>query len=58
MRHSWILDVLRDLETYAELNDLPAIAASVAQTLGVAQAELAALHSGDGDDPSVGGAAD
>ena len=58
MRHSWILDVLRDLQSYAEMNDLPAIATAAAQALGVAQGELAAPDGGDGDDQTVGGTRD
>ena len=49
MRHAWILDVLTDLRTYAEANDLPAIAVAAAQTLAVAEAELASLQNTDGD---------
>lgn len=41
MRHDWILDVLRDLLSYAHRNDLPALAARVEQTLAVAEAEIA-----------------
>lgn len=48
MQHAWIFDVLADLRSYAEMNDLPAIAAAAEQTLGVAKVELAAL-AGDGD---------
>lgn len=40
MRHDWILDVLRDLLSYAHRNDLPALAARVEQTLAVAEAEI------------------
>lgn len=47
MRHSWILDVLNDLRTYAENNSLPAIAAAAAQTLGIAHTEIAAAAGGD-----------
>lgn len=56
MRHSWILDVLRDLRSYAEMNDLPAIAAAAGQTLGIAETEIAAAQ-GDGRDPPDGGVA-
>lgn len=62
MGHTWILDVLRDLQSYAALNNLKAIAASAAQTLEVAQAEIA-IAQGNGPDPvqdpvSVQGKAD
>ena len=49
MRHTWILDVLRDLRSYADMNDLPAIAISAAQTLDIAQAEIAKMQA-DGRD--------
>jgi len=45
MRHDWILDVLRDLLTYAHRNDLPALAAQVEQALAVAEVEVAAPDS-------------
>ncbi len=45
MRHDWILDVLRDLLTYAHRNDLPAVAAQVEQALAVAEVEIAAPDS-------------
>lgn len=55
MRHNWIIDVLADLVAYAELNDLPAIAASAGQTLTVAQAEIATIAPEGGDiDPDIG----
>lgn len=41
MRHEWILDVLTDLRSYAEKNDLPVIAAEAARVLNVARVELA-----------------
>ena len=43
MRHNWIIDVLADLQAYAELNNLAAIAVAAGQTLAVARAEIAAL---------------
>ena len=43
MRHNWIIDVLADLQAYAELNNLAAIAVAAEQTLAVARAEIAAL---------------
>ena len=50
MRHTWIIDVLADLQAYAELNDLSATAVAAGQTLDVARAEIAALAP-EGDDP-------
>jgi hypothetical protein len=41
MPHAWILDVLTDLRTYAEANNLPTIADAAAQALEVAKVELA-----------------
>ena len=49
MRHAWILDVLTDLRTYAEANDLPAIAVAATQSLEVAEAELASAQNTEGD---------
>lgn len=47
MPHAWIFDVLTDLQTYAEKNKLPAIAAAAADLLAVAKAELAMLQNPD-----------
>ena len=58
MRHSWILDVLNDLQSYAQINDLPAIAAAAAQILTIAEAEIAAAHSDDLDTVKGGNASD
>jgi hypothetical protein len=44
MRHDWVLDVLRDLKSYAARNDLPLLGAAVEQTLSVAQAEIEAVQ--------------
>ena len=52
MRHTWIFDVLADLQAYAELNDLAAIAVAAGQTLAVARAEIAALAP-ESDDPKA-----
>lgn len=41
MRHDWIFDVLRDLETYAQANGLPALAVKAGEALRVARAEMA-----------------
>ncbi len=55
MRHAWIIEVLVDLQTYAEMNNLPAIAASARQTLDVARSEIAANAPEDGDtEPDMG----
>ena len=43
MCHEWIFDVLKDLQSFARKNDLPALAAQVETTLQVAEAEIAAL---------------
>ena len=58
MRHSWILDVLNDLQSYAQMNDLPAIAAAAAQILTIAEVEIAAAHSDDRDTVKGGNAPD
>lgn len=55
MRHSWILEVLRDLRSYAEANNLPAIAAAATQTLAVAETEIAAQPGPDDDGTQSGG---
>ncbi len=41
-RHDWVFDVLRDLLSYAQQNDLPALAARVEVAIAVAEAEIAA----------------
>ncbi len=51
MPHAWILDVLADLRSYAEKNNLPAIAQAASDALVVADAELAVLQSPDGSAP-------
>lgn len=56
MRHIWILAVLRDLRTYADLNELPAIAAAAAQTLEIAETEISTAQ-GDSADAIRGGLA-
>ncbi len=48
MRHDWIFNVLRDLRSYAEKNNLPAIAVAAERALDVAHAEIAA-QSADGE---------
>jgi hypothetical protein len=44
MAHEWIFDVLNDLRTYAEKNNLPRLAAQVAATLVVAKSETTAVR--------------
>ena len=41
MTHSWILDVLDDLKSFAALNDLPVLAGQLGDAAIVAEAELA-----------------
>jgi hypothetical protein len=43
VRHNWIIDVLDDLRSYAEANNLPGIALAAQQTLDLAAAEIAAV---------------
>ncbi len=55
MRHDWVFDVLRDLLSYAQRNDLPALAARVEAAMAVARAEIAAAHDlGPAGDPAGG----
>jgi hypothetical protein len=42
MRHDWILEVLTDLQRYAQANDLPALADKAEEVLQVARREIAA----------------
>lgn len=58
MRHSWILDVLSDLRAYADMNNLPAIAAAAAQTYAIAEVEIAAANVENGDTSQGGGTPD
>lgn len=51
MRHDWIFDVLSDLLSYATKNDLPRLAAKVAETIDVARREVSGSEGG-GDDPT------
>jgi len=46
MRHDWVLETLKDLQRYAEKNDLPALAARVEAALAVARVEIAAQDDG------------
>lgn len=41
MGHGWIVAVLADLRTYAQANDLPRLAAALADAEGVAEGEVA-----------------
>ena len=41
MADSWIFDVLRDLRSFAQINDLPAFAAQLERAARVAEAEIA-----------------
>lgn len=59
LRHSWISEVLDDIQLYAHLNGLEEVAASVGRTRCIVIKELAHLKShnqpcgspsGDGDD--------
>lgn len=47
MRHEWIFDVLKDLQSYALRHDLPALAAQADLALRVARAEIAAARPQD-----------
>ena len=58
MRHAWILDVLADLRSYAENNDLHAIAAAAAQTHAIAVAEISEQGCDDASANQSGTAAD
>lgn len=42
MRHDWILDVLRDLRAYAQMNGMPALATKAQDALDVAIVEMQA----------------
>ncbi|EEW26115.1 hypothetical protein [Rhodobacter ferrooxidans] len=44
MRNEWIFDVLSDLRSFAQKNNLPALAAQVDMALNVARAEIADLQ--------------
>jgi hypothetical protein len=58
MRHNWIFDVLTDLRSYAEVNNLPDIAVAAQQTLDVAEAEISVVGGGEGDAVPGGAATD
>ena len=42
MRHDWILDVLRDLRAYAQMNGMPVLAAKAQDALDGAVIEMQA----------------
>jgi len=44
MRSDWIMDVLADLRTFAQSNDLPLLAEQLDDAALVALAEIAARH--------------
>ena len=52
MDDDWILDVIADLKTFAQANDLPFLAVSLNDALRVAQIELASRPA---KDPSLRG---
>jgi len=47
MSHDWVFDVLSDLLTYATQNDLPRLAARVAEAISEAQREIALVDGTD-----------
>ena len=46
MTNDWILDVLADLRTFAQENDLPSLAASLEDTSLIAAAEITSAETG------------
>ena len=55
MRHDWVFDVLNDLCSYAQQNELPALAEEVEHALRVARREIGAQGgSGSGSLDSEG----
>ena len=42
MTHTWILEVLADMQNYARRNDLPGLAAQLDETLRIVGEEIAA----------------
>lgn len=48
MTHLWILDVLSDLKTFADQNDLPVLARQLEDTVIVAEAEFASQPTAPG----------
>lgn len=47
MSHDWVFDVLSDLLAYATQNDLPRLAARVAEAISEAQREIALVDGPD-----------
>lgn len=60
MGHKWIIDVLADLKSFAQENDLVRLAADLERTTNVAAAEIASVSTGEppsaasGNEESVG----
>ena len=48
MGHDWILDVLADLKSFAQANDLPSLATHLDDAALVARAEIASHAEGTG----------
>lgn len=44
MVHEWVLDVLADLQSFADANDLPGLAAHLEEAGLIAAAEIVALN--------------
>ncbi|OYW58254.1 MAG: hypothetical protein B7Y02_06015 [Rhodobacterales bacterium 17-64-5] len=56
MRHQWVIDILLDLQSYAEVNDLPQTAGRVEELLAVARLEIRGSGAtGDADEPDPSG---
>ena len=47
MRHDWVFDILSDLLAYATQNNLPRLAARVAEAISEAREEIAILDGSD-----------
>lgn len=54
MRHDWVFEVLKDLQSYALKNGLPRLAEQVEVTLRVARAEIAASDAEGSAGPGPG----
>ena len=60
MGHKWIIDVLADLRSFAQENELVQLAANLERTTHVAAAEIASVSAGEpqlavgGDEEHVG----
>ena len=46
MGHNWIIDVIADLKTFAQKNDLPLLASELDSASAVALAEIASNYEG------------